>query len=42
MQKFKTEFDLDELFDTIEDTINRHGGIIRIFDTIDMQLARKP
>ncbi len=32
----------ERFFDTIEDTINRHGGIIRIFDTIDMQLARKP
>ena len=29
-------------FDTIEETINRHGGSISIFDTIDLQLARKP
>ncbi|MBQ3271870.1 MAG: class I SAM-dependent methyltransferase [Solobacterium sp.] len=29
-------------FDAIEDTINRHGGSISIFDTLDLQLARKP
>ena len=29
-------------FDAIEDTINRYGGFISIFDTIDLQLARKP
>ena len=32
----------ERFFDTIEDTINRHGGFISIFDTIDIQLARKP
>ncbi len=26
----------------VEETINRHGGIISIYDTIDLQLARKP
>ena len=29
-------------FEAIEDTINRHGGFISIFDTIDLQMARKP
>lgn len=29
-------------FDAIEDTINRYGGFITIYDTIDLQLARKP
>jgi len=28
--------------DAIENAINRHGGFISIFDTIDLQLARKP
>ena len=28
-------------FDAIEETINRHGGSISIFDTIDLQMARK-
>ena len=32
----------ERFFDTIEDTINRHGGFISIFDTIDLQMARKP
>ena len=32
----------DRFFDAIEETINRHGGSITIFDTIDLQLARKP
>ena len=32
----------ERFFDAIENTINRHGGTIPIFDTIDMQLARKP
>ena len=32
----------ERFFDAIEDTINRHGGSISIFDTIDLQLARKP
>ncbi|MBR6089305.1 MAG: class I SAM-dependent methyltransferase [Anaerolineaceae bacterium] len=32
----------ERFFDAIEDAINRHGGFIAIFDTIDMQLARKP
>ena len=26
----------------IEDTINNYGGSITVFDTIDLQLARKP
>ena len=29
-------------FDAIENVINRHGGIISIFDTIDLQMERKP
>ena len=32
----------EPFFDAIEEAINRHGGSISIFDTIDMQLARKP
>ncbi len=32
----------ERFFATIEDAINRHGGTISIFDTIDLQLARKP
>ena len=32
----------ERFFDAVEDTINRYGGTIRIFDTIDLQLARKP
>ena len=31
-----------DFFDAVEDTINRYGGIIRIFDMIDLQRARKP
>lgn len=29
-------------FSKIEEVINRHGGSITIYDTIDLQLARKP
>ena len=32
----------ERFFDAIENTINRHGGSISIYDTIDLQLARKP
>ena len=32
----------ERFFGEIEDTINRHGGVISIFDTIDLQMARKP
>ncbi len=32
----------ERFFDAIEDAINRHGGTISIFDTIDLQMARKP
>ena len=32
----------ERFFDAVEDAINRHGGFISIFDTIDLQLARKP
>ena len=32
----------ERFFDAIEDAIDRHGGTIRIFDTIDLQMARKP
>ena len=30
-----------EFFSKIEDAIDRHGGTITIYDTIDLQLARK-
>lgn len=32
----------ERFFEAIEDAINRHGGNISIYDTIDMQMARKP
>ena len=32
----------ERFFDAIEDAINRHGGSVSIFDTIDLQMARKP
>ncbi len=32
----------ERFFGAIEDTINQHGGSVTIFDTIDLQLARKP
>ena len=32
----------ERFFARIEETINRHGGTISVFDTIDLQLARKP
>ena len=32
----------ERFFDAIEKAINRHGGFISVFDTIDLQLARKP
>ena len=31
-----------EFFSKIEDAINNHGGSITVYDTIDLQLARKP
>ena len=31
-----------KFFSEIKDAINRHGGILAIYDTIDLQLARKP
>ena len=31
----------ERFFDAVEETINRHGGTITLFDTIDLQLARK-
>ncbi|WP_242971915.1 hypothetical protein [Haloimpatiens massiliensis] len=31
-----------KLFDEIREAINDNGGIITIYDTIDLQLARKP
>lgn len=31
-----------EFFSKIEETINKHGGAFTIYDTIDLQLARKP
>ena len=32
----------ERFFDAVEETINRHGGTISIFDTIDLQIAGKP
>lgn len=32
----------EEFFSKIEEAINKHGGTITIYDTIDLQLARKP
>lgn len=32
----------ERFFDAIENAINRHGGSISIFDTIDLEMARKP
>ncbi|MCH5287020.1 MAG: class I SAM-dependent methyltransferase [Christensenellaceae bacterium] len=32
----------NEFFSKIEEVINAHGGSITIYDTIDLQLARKP
>ena len=32
----------EKFFDAVEKTINLHGGVISIYDTIDLQLARKP
>ncbi len=31
-----------KFFGEIEETINQHGGIVTVYDTIDLQLARKP
>ncbi|MBQ8150565.1 MAG: class I SAM-dependent methyltransferase [Clostridia bacterium] len=31
-----------EFFSAIEQAINRHGGLFTLYDTIDLQLARKP
>ena len=31
----------ERFFGAVEDAINRHGGSVRIFDTLDLQLARK-
>lgn len=36
-ERIRTEF-----FSKIADAINRHGGSITLYDTIDLQLARKP
>ena len=32
----------ERFLDEIAETIHRHGGFISVFDTIDLQLARKP
>jgi hypothetical protein len=32
----------ERFFDELEKTINRYGGFISVFDTLDMQMARKP
>ena len=32
----------ERFFDAVEETINRYGGSVNLFDTIDLQLARKP
>ncbi len=31
-----------EFFSKIEEAIDRHGGVITLYDTMDLQLARKP
>jgi hypothetical protein len=31
-----------KFFDEIRDAINDNGGIITLYDTIDLQLGRKP
>ncbi len=31
-----------EFFSKIQEAINKHGGSLTIYDTIDLQLARKP
>jgi len=31
----------NEFFERIEEAINKHGGTITIYDTIDLQLAKK-
>ena len=31
-----------EFFAKIEEAIQKHGGEIRLYDTIDLELARKP
>ncbi len=36
------EFIRKEFFGEIEETINQHGGTFTVYDTIDLQLARKP
>lgn len=32
----------EKFFDGIEEVINRHGGLISVYDTLDLELARKP
>ena len=32
----------ERFFDAVAETISRHGGFISVFDTVDLQLARKP
>jgi len=32
----------ERFFDAIEEAINRHGGSVSVFDTLDLQMARKP
>lgn len=32
----------DAFFEEIKDAIGRHGGVIRIYDTVDLELGRKP
>ena len=32
----------EKFFSEIEDAIRRHGGSITLYDTIDLQLAKKP
>ena len=33
---------VDAFFDEIREVIDAHGGLFTIYDTIDLQLARKP
>ena len=32
----------ERFFDAVAETISRYGGFISVFDTVDLQLARKP
>lgn len=36
------EINRDKLFEGIHSAINNHGGIITVYYTVDLELARKP